>query len=81
VGSNRPGPQPWAGCDTAGDQWKAYCEAWEHVFKRKPANAMYLIADRRGKPAVADLEHNISVVKRDYAGEIDRADIPRLLKA
>ncbi len=76
----RVGPEPWFGCDTTSRAWISYCEAWEHAFRNK-GNLRSLIHDRRGKAAVAALDHNIEVVKRDYRGEIeDRTELPRLLK-
>lgn len=77
---DRRGPTPWPGCDTAGGAWRAYCEAWEHLYSRKDPRLRYLIGERRGKAAVADLDHNIALVRRDYAGAVDRAELPRLLR-
>jgi hypothetical protein len=75
------GPRPWFGCDKNGPLWRAYCEAWEHVYRDKPANAIHRIADFRGKQAAADLQHNMALVKRDYRGEIeDRAELQRLIR-
>jgi hypothetical protein len=75
------GPRPWFGCDTYSEAWRAYCEAWEHAFRRKDPRTKGMIYDIRGKAAVAALEHNIKVVRRDYRGLIDeRTDIPRLLR-
>lgn len=79
--NDRSGPRPWFGCDLTGEEWRAYCEAWSHVFQRKDPGLRGLIEDRRGKEGLAILDHNITVVKADYRGEIDdRADIPRLLQ-
>lgn len=77
----RPGPRLWFGCDPNGSAWKAYCEAWEHCFRHKSPQLRGMIADRRGKDALAELDHNIAVVKADYAGEVeDRAELPKLLR-
>lgn len=79
--TERAGPKPWPGCDTNGGLWRAYCEAWEHTYRRKDPRLRGMIADRRGKQGLADLDHNVAVVRRDYAGDIaDRAELPRLLR-
>lgn len=79
--SDRSGPKPWFGCDTNGEAWRAYCEAWTWFAKRRDPRLRGMIYDIRGKAAVDALEANIEVVRRDYNGEIDdRAAIPRLLK-
>lgn len=81
MATDRPGPKPWFGCDTNGEAWRAYCEAWTHAFRRRDPRLKGMIHDQRGKDAVAKLEHNVTVVKADYRGEIDdRAELPRLLR-
>lgn len=77
----QPGPKPWPGCDTASEPWRAYCEAWSHVFTRKPKGLRALIAGQRGAEGLAYLDRCIRVVKDDYAGKIpDRAAIPDMLE-
>jgi hypothetical protein len=79
--NSRTGPNPWPGCDTAGEAWKAYCEAWEHCFMRKDPRLRRGISDCRGRKALDDLDHNIRLVRADYAGELERAELPRLLRS
>jgi hypothetical protein len=77
---DRPGPRPWFGCDTSSEAWRAYCEAWSHLYERKPGRSRQAIGDARGPKALAMLEADMEVVKRDMSGQIvDRATIPELL--
>lgn len=79
--TDRAGPRPWFGCDKSSEAWRAYCEAWEWAFLRKDPRLRGMIADCRGEAGVAALRHNVEVVRKDYAGEIDdRTDIARLLQ-
>jgi hypothetical protein len=79
--SDHSGPRPWADCDTSSEAWRAYCEAWSHVFTKKAPGIRTLIEDRRGKEGLAMLDHNIAIVKAEYRGEVDdRQELPRLLQ-
>jgi hypothetical protein len=83
MANERARPRPWFGCDTSGPAWKAYCEAWTHVFvKGHSARVRDKIHnDPAGKARLAALDHNIELVRRDYRGEFDdRTEIARLLR-
>lgn len=74
-------PKPWFGCDPNGRAWIAYCEAWSNIYVRRSRKHLDTVEAHRGKDGLADLLHNIQVVKDDYAGKIeDRATIPTLLR-
>lgn len=73
----RRGPQPWPGCDESGEEWRRYCEAWAHVYTAT-GRSLKQIENFRGKEAAEILEHDIEVVKADYAGEIPvRSDLQK----
>ncbi len=76
-------PRPWADCDTCGEDWRAYCEAWDRAVGPKKDEAyryVGMVREYRGHQAAESLKRNIELVKRDWAGGIgDRAQIPSML--
>lgn len=80
MSATRQGPQPWPDCDEAGEEWRRYCEAWTHVYKPKGRH-LKGIRDFRGDEAAQILEHDMRVVKADYAGKIPvRSDLQKFMQ-
>lgn len=79
-------PRPWFGCDTYGEAWKVYCEAWGAIEKDKRQTVPLwryesMVGRKRGKDGLATFKHNVELVEQDLVGELpDRNALPKLLK-
>lgn len=72
--TERLGPQPWPGCDTSGEAWRRYCEAFSHLRDR--SKSVTGIGQQRGWKAAMIIEHDKQIVRADYNGDIpDRSTL------
>jgi hypothetical protein len=73
------GPPPWPGCDMSSEEWRRYCEAF--TYTRDAGRSTKAIGQYRGWGAAMILEHDIKVVRADYAGLIpDRTKLQKLMQ-
>jgi hypothetical protein len=77
--TTQTGPQPWFGCDTNGEEWRRYCEAFGYFRDRSRSTSG--IGEFRGWEAAMILEHDIETVRADYAGKYpDRTVLQELMR-